>query len=240
MSERIGEAELALQRILAELDQAATTRAAALSAAETAMNHALRAATEAGTKAEAAATKAAEQAEKAEASERARVHAETAQRQADSERASFPEQQLRQVQAVHQAEDEATSALNHARAALIKATDQHRLAGEEVRNALRALNKAAALPDGSLLPTTETGLADHHDQTQSLGHLVLRWVSAAHRTTDLLKAAGRAADTSTRRATAAEKAEEEAENRRLESKRQAAAVAEARRLVRRRVRNSAR
>ena len=230
VSERIGEAELALQRILAELEQAATTRAAALSAAETAMNHALRAATEAGVKAEAAAAKAAEQAEKAEASERARVHAETAQRQADGERASFPEQQLRQVQAVHQAEDEATSALNHARAALIKATDQHRLAGGEVRNALRALNKAAALPDGSLLPTTETGLADHNDQTQSLGHLVLRWVSAAHRTTDLLKAAGRAADTSTYRATAAEKAEEEAENRRLESKRQAAAVAEARRL----------
>ena len=194
------------------------------------MNHALRAATEAGVKAEGAATKAAEQAEKAEASERARVHAETAQRHADGERASFPEQQLRQVQAVHQAEDEATSALNHARAALIKATDQHRLAGGEVRNALRALNKAAALPDGSLLPTTETGLADHNDQTQSLGHLVLRWVSSAHRTTDLLKAAGRAADTSTYRATAAEKAEEEAENRRLESKRQAAAVAEARRL----------
>ena len=95
---------------------------------------------------------------------------------------------------------------------------------------MRALNKAAALPDGSLLPTTETGLADHHDQTQSLGHLVLRWVSAAHRATDLLKAAGRAAGTSTNRATAAEKSEEEAENRRLESKRRAAAVAEARRL----------
>lgn len=230
VSERIGGAELTLQRILAELGQAATARAAALSAAETAMNHALRAATEAGVKAEAAAAKAAEQAEKAEASERARLHAETAQRQADSERASFPEQQLRQVQAVHQAEDEATSALNHARAALIKATDQHRLAGGEVRNALRALNKAAALPDGSLLPTSETGLADHNDQTRSLGHLVLRWVSAAHRATDLLKAAGRAADTSTRRARAAEKAEGEAENRRLESKRHAAAVAEARRL----------
>ncbi len=230
VSERIGEAELALQRILADLDQAATRRAAALSAAETSVNHALRAATEAGAKAESAALKAAEQAQKAEASERARVHAETAQRQADGERASFPEQQLRQVQAVHQAEDEATSALNRARAALVRATDQHRLEGGEVRNALLALNKAAALPDGSLLPTTETGLGDHHDQTQSLGHLVLIWVSAAHRTTDLLKAAGRAADTSTRRATAAGKAEEEAENRRLESRRQTAAVAEARRL----------
>jgi hypothetical protein len=53
---------------------------------------------------------------------------------------------------------------------------------------------------------------------------------AAQRVTDLLKAAGRDAETAARRATAAANADEEAEDRRLQSTRQAAAVAEARRL----------
>jgi hypothetical protein len=174
-SERIGQAELALQKALAELDRAADARTAALTAAETAMNRARQAAADAGTKAEAVAAAAAEQSEKARRSEQAREAAATAQRQADSEQAAFPRQQLERVRAAHQTEDQATSDLNRARTVLVRATEQHRLAGEEVRKALRALNQAATLPDGSILPTTEIAITNHKDEVRQLRHLVDLW-----------------------------------------------------------------
>jgi len=229
-SEQIGRADLALQQTLAELDRAADARTAALAAAKQAMDQARQAAADAGTKAQAAAAAAEEKAEEARRSEQARQHAADAQRQADREREAFPAQQLQQVRAAHQAEDEAVKELDRARAALVKAGERHRLASEEVRAALRQLNDAAALPGGSLLPTNQAALDDHRDAVRRLGHRVEMWGHAARRTTELLQAAARDSRAAARRASAAAGAAEEAQDRRLEAARQSAAAAGARRL----------
>ena len=229
-SELFAQADLALQQTLAELDRAADARATVLAAVRQARDHALQTAADAGTKAEAAVTAAARQAEKARISEQAREGAAAAQRQADNEREAFPVREVQQVRTTHQSEDHAIDALDRARTSLVKASDQHRLASEAVRASLRQLNNAAALPDGSLLPTDQAALDDRRDGVQQLGHQVDMWRNAARRTAELLHDAGRDADTAARRAAAAAKAAEEAQNRHLEAGRQAAKVAEARKL----------
>jgi hypothetical protein len=229
-AEQIAQADLVLQQTLADLDRAADARAMALAAVKQAMDHAVQTAADVGAKAETAATAAAEQAGKARLSERAREEAAAAQQQADSEREAFPDQQIQQVRAAHQAEDGATDALNRARIALVKASEHHQLASDAVRTSLRQLNNAATLPDGSLLPTNQTALDDRRDAIGQLSHQVDMWRHAAQRATELLHDAGRNTDAATRRAAAAARAAEEAQNRRLEAARQAAAVAEARKL----------
>jgi hypothetical protein len=227
---RIGDADLALQRIQADLDRAADARASAVAVAKQSMDQAVQAASAATTRAESATATAAEKAEAARRSEQARHDAAVAQRQADSERDSFPARHAQRVQAAHQAEDEAAGELEHSRAAAVKATERHRLASQGVRDALRELNDAAALPGGALLPTSQPGLDDHKDAVVQLGHQVELWDHAARRTIELLRDAIRDAAAAARSDTAAAAAREEAQVKQLKATRQAATAAEARRL----------
>lgn len=226
----ISDADLALQRALADLDRAADARSAALTASRLSMNQAAQAAADAEGKAEEAASAAAGKAETARRSEQARRDAETAQRQADGERDSFPAQHAHRVRAAHHAEDEAARELERARAGAVKAAERHRLAGQGVRDALRKLNDAAALPGGGLLPTTQAGLDGHRDTVIELGHQVELWDHAARRTIELLHDAARGAAAAARGGAAAAAARQEAQAKQLRAARQAAALAEARTL----------
>ena len=226
----IGDADLTLQRILADLDRADDARSAALAAARKSVDQAVEAAADATRKAKAAAATSAKKAETARYSEQARQDAETAQRQADGERDSFPAQQAQRVRAAHQAEDEAAGELERARAAVVKVTERHRLASQEVRSALRGLNDAAALPGGGLLPTSQVGLDDHANAVTQLGHQVELWDHATRRTIELLRDAARDAAAVARGDATAAAAREEAQAKELKATRQASALAEARRL----------
>jgi len=194
------------------------------------MNQAAQAAADAEAKAEEAVSAAAGKAETARLSEQTRRDAETAQRQADGERDSFPAQHAHRVRAAHHAEDEAARELERARAAAVKAAERHRLAGQAVRDALRKLNDAAALPGGGLLPTTQAGLDGHRDTVIELGHQVELWDHAARRTIELLHDAARDAAAAARGGAAAAAARQEAQAKQLRAARQAAALAEARTL----------
>jgi ABC-type dipeptide/oligopeptide/nickel transport system ATPase component len=229
-SDLIGDADLTLQRTLADLDRAADARSAALAAARKSMDQAAEAAADATRNAQTASAAAAGKAETARRSEQARQDAETAQKQADGEHASFPAQQAQRVLAAHQAEDEAIAELERARAAVVKAAERHRLAGQEVRDALRDLNSAAALPGGGLLPTSQAGLDDHADAVTQLGHQVELWDHAAKRTIELLRDAARDEAAAAHGDAAAIAAGEEAQAKQLKATRQAAALTEARRL----------
>jgi len=229
-STRISDADLTLQRILGDMERAADARASALGAAKQSMDQAARAAADATRKAESAAAAAAEKAEAARRSEQAREDAAAAQRQADSERESFPAQHVQRVRVAHHAEDEAARELEHARASVVKATERHRLASQGVRDALRKLNDAAALPGGALLPTSQAGLDEHRDAVIQLGHQVELWDHAAQRAIELLRDAARDAAAAARGDAIAAKSREEAQAKQLKATRQAAAAAEARRL----------
>jgi energy-coupling factor transporter ATP-binding protein EcfA2 len=229
-SDLIGNADLTLQRVLAGLDRAADARSSALAAAKQSMDQAAEAAANAAGKAQTAAAAAAGKAETARRSEQGRQDAETAQRHADGEHDSFPAQQVQAVRVAQQAEDEAAGELERARAAAVKATERHRLAGQEVRDALRDLNAAAALPGGGLLPTSQAGLDAHTDAVTQLGHQLELWDHAATRTIELLRDAARDATAAARSDTTAATADEEAQAKQLKATRQAAALAEARRL----------
>ncbi|MFF5985924.1 SbcC/MukB-like Walker B domain-containing protein [Prauserella flavalba] len=227
-TERIGQADLALHQALADLETAAAARKARLDTVEQELRHAERIAEDLKSKAEDAERTAAQRKETAQRSEAARAQAATAQEQADAERAAFPD--LAPVRAAHMAEDRAADDLNRARGALIEATEKHRQASNTVKDALRELNQAAKLPDGSLLPTDQETLNEHGKTLNQLTHKIEGWRHAAQRALDLLRRASRDAEAAAGWANRSSRAKDEAEKTRLAATREAAAVAERRRL----------
>lgn len=227
-TERIGQADLALQQALAELEAAAAARKARLDAVEQELRYAERIAEDLKDKAEEAERTAAERKETAQRSETARAQAAAAQEQADAERAAFPD--LDPVRAAHRDEDRAADDLNRARATLVDATEKYRQASNTVKDALRGLNQAAKLPDGSLLPTDQEMLTEHDRTVNQLTNKVEGWRHAAQRALDLLRRASRDAKAAADWADRSSKAKGEAEKAQLTATREAAAVAERRRL----------
>jgi chromosome segregation ATPase len=196
----LADARLALQQTLADLDAAAAARTARVAAAAREHQHAQQTETQAAAVAETAEAACEEQIATARRSEQARAQAAAAQEAADAEQAAFPHPAIEAVQAAQQAEDAGEQALNQARTEVIKTTRRHKEASGAVREALRALNRAAALPGGGQLPTDTLRLTAQYDAAaQMTGHLQA-WDPAARRVTDLLtRADGDRQDADTRR-----------------------------------------
>ncbi|MFE6131172.1 hypothetical protein ACFQ6Q_23385, partial [Streptomyces sp. NPDC056437] len=226
----LADARLALQSTLATLDAAASARTARVEAAAREHQHAHHAQTQATVAAEDAEAICTEQMAAARHSEQAQVNAAAAQKAADDEQAAFPRHAIDVVQAAQQAEDLAEQELTQARADVLKATHRHQEAGKAVSEALRTLNRAAALPDGSLLPTESHRLEIHQAAvTQLTGH-IQAWDNAARRVTDLFKRADddrQQADTRRQRRTLAR---QEADKALLNAQEEAASVTEMRAL----------
>jgi hypothetical protein len=182
----LADAQLVLHQALAGLDAAAAARTQRLEAAALTHQHAQQTAAQAAHAAEAAEAAAAERAATALASEEERARAVAAQQAADGEHAAFPRAAIEAVQAAQQAEDTAEADLTRARTDVIKATRRHEAAGRAVSEALRALNRAATLPAGGLLPTEPRHLEAHRTAVSQLAGHLQAWEPAARRVTDLL------------------------------------------------------
>ncbi|WP_433136352.1 SbcC/MukB-like Walker B domain-containing protein [Actinomadura nitritigenes] len=216
------QAELALGKALADLEARAAQRAARLARAESDLQHAVQIADAADAAAVASENHAEERAQASSASGAAQMEAERAQEEADAERSRFPDVLLEGVVTAQEAEDRADDALTRARSAVIDAAEQHRKATGAVKEALRDLNRAAALPDGSLLPTSRAALDDHVDAASSLEREVRACASAAQRCDFMLSRAGKDAQTATRlQETAAKEADAAARARRAATREQA-------------------
>ncbi|MFI6517334.1 SbcC/MukB-like Walker B domain-containing protein [Spirillospora sp. NPDC050679] len=212
--QRTARAEGRLQKVITDLNQRASERSARLAQARQKLDHAEQVAEAAASAAAQAEEHAYEQRQTAEASEIARQEAAAAQQEADTEHTLFPRTALDALNTAHQAEDRAEEALIRTRSAAIDAAEQYEKAAEEVRKTLRALNQAAALPDGSLLPTSRDALDDHTLAIASLERLVLDATSAARRCVDLMHHAHRAHEAAaTARTAAVRVAEQAAEDR---------------------------
>ncbi|MGK5552899.1 SbcC/MukB-like Walker B domain-containing protein [Actinomadura kijaniata] len=225
--QRTARADSDLQKVMAALDQRASERSARLARFQQNLTHAQQVAATADAAASEAEEAAAELREIAETSETACREAVRAQEEADEEHALFPRPALAALVSAHRAEDAAEEALDRAHTAVITAADQHRKATDQVRKALRVLNDAAALPDGSLLPTSHDALDRHARAVTALERLIADGASAARRCVDLMKLAHRdhgAAAAS--RTVAAREAEKAAEARRAAT----TALAEVRKL----------
>ncbi|MEU6032995.1 SbcC/MukB-like Walker B domain-containing protein [Streptomyces tauricus] len=226
----LAEADRALERILAELEAAAAARNAAVSTAALTHEHARHSAARAAEAAQAAAETAADQAAAAQASENARARAATAQHAADAEHEAFPCAAIEAVEAAHTAEDTAEQDLNRARAETLKATGRHEQASQAVSEALRALNRAAALPAGDMLRTEPDHLdARRNTAAQLVGH-IQAWAPAAQRVADLLKRADSDRQEAAERHTRHTQAEREAAQCQRRAEEEAATVAEMRAL----------
>ncbi|SDP61834.1 Putative exonuclease SbcCD, C subunit [Streptomyces sp. cf386] len=226
----LADADRALERILAELAAAAATRTATVSTAALTHEHARASETRAAGAAQAATETAAEQAAAAQASEDARARAAAAQQAADTEHEAFPYQAIEAAETAHTAEDAAEQHLNRARAEALKTTSRHEDASKAVSEALRALNRAAALPAGDML-RTEPDYLDARRETavQLVGH-IQAWAPAAQRVTDLLARADSDHQEGTERRTRHTRAEQEAARSQRRAEEEAATVAEMRAL----------
>ncbi|XVV00844.1 SbcC/MukB-like Walker B domain-containing protein [Actinosynnema sp. CA-248983] len=227
-AERTTQAERERDRVLALLDAAATKRGSRVASAEQQLRHSEEIAVRARSKSDEAARVAEERRTAAAETATALSEATEAQREADAERTSFPD--LEDVRRAHTDEDRHEEELRRATAQVIPAAERHREAGEAVQEALRGLNHAAKLPDGTLLPTERTLLRKHGTTATRLGHQVELWGQAARRAADLSRQARASAGAARQRADIATRSRAEAEEARLTAIREASAVAEAREL----------
>ncbi|GAA1546424.1 hypothetical protein GCM10009678_31310 [Actinomadura kijaniata] len=225
--QRTARADADLQKVMAGLDRRASERLAHLARFQQNLTHVQQVAETADAAATEAEQAATELREIAETSENARQEAARAQEETDEEHALFPRTALVALISAHRAEDAAEEALDRAHAAVVSAAEQHSKATEQVKKALRVLNDAAALPDGSLLPTSHDALDKHARAVTALERLVTDGASAARRCIDLMKLAHRDHGTATAsRTTAVREAEKAAEARRTAT----TALAEVRKL----------
>ncbi|WP_185447216.1 SbcC/MukB-like Walker B domain-containing protein [Kribbella qitaiheensis] len=112
------------------------------------------------------------------------AEAQTAVREAHAERHGLPP--LDDAIAAQKAEDRASEALTHVRAAVGFATDRHNKASHQVAEQFRELHEAAALPHGAVLPTTDRDLDTQAKAVDTFTRQVEAWQGAAHRVSDLL------------------------------------------------------
>ncbi|MFJ7593025.1 SbcC/MukB-like Walker B domain-containing protein [Streptomyces sp. NPDC097617] len=226
----MADARLTLHNTLAALDAAAATRTARLQVAEREHHHARQAQTRAEAAAAAAEAASTDRAAAARRGEEAYAQASAAQNAADTEQAAFPRDALETVDLAQQSEDAAERDMAQARADTIKATNRHQEASQAVSEALRTLNRAATLPDGTLLPTDPQRLRAHRNAATGLAGHIHAWDHAAHRVIDLLKRADddqQDAETRRKRLTVAR---QEADRTLRSAQEEAATVAEMRTL----------
>ncbi|MFE9045729.1 SbcC/MukB-like Walker B domain-containing protein [Streptomyces sp. NPDC007818] len=226
----LADAQLVLHQALAGLEAAAATRAQRLETAALTHQHAQQTTARAAHAADAAKAVAADLTATALASQEQRARAVAAQHAADDEHAAFPRDAIEAVQAAQQAENTAEEDLTRARTDVIKVTRRHEAAGQAVSEALRALNRAATLPTGGLLPTEPRQLKTHRAVLSQLtGHLQA-WQPAALRVTDLLTRADGDQHFADVRRQRHERATKDADKARRRADKEATSVAEIRAL----------
>ncbi|MFE5143934.1 SbcC/MukB-like Walker B domain-containing protein [Streptomyces fagopyri] len=224
------EADRALERILAGLEAAVAARTAAVATAALTHEHARHGEVRAAEAAEAAEAAAADQAAIAQASANARACAAAAQQAAETEHDDFPRQAVEAVEVAHSAENAAEQDLNRARAEAVKAAGRHEDASQAVSEALRVLNRAAALPAGDMLRTEPDHLDARRDTVaQFVGHIQV-WAPAAQRVAELLARADSDHQEAAVRRTRHAQAEQEAAQAGRRAEEEAATVAEMRAL----------
>ncbi|SHF63452.1 SbcC/MukB-like Walker B domain-containing protein [Streptoalloteichus hindustanus] len=227
-AERTAEAQRERDRVLALLTAAAERRTSGVAAVKQRLSHAEGVARATSHRTDEA-TRTAEQRRVAAAQAAdALSRATEAQREADAERASFPD--LGHVRRVHLDEDREEGVLRRAARQVLDVAERHRQAGAAVHEALRRLNQAATLPDGRLLPAERTLLQAHRVTATRLGHQVELWEHAATRATELARHARATAASARNRAAVAARDRAEADAAKLKAIREASTVAEAREL----------
>ncbi|MFE7927508.1 SbcC/MukB-like Walker B domain-containing protein [Streptomyces sp. NPDC057456] len=226
----LADAHLTLQRSLAALDAAATARTTRVTTAAREHQHAQDSENQAAAAAEDAQNLYTRHTATAQHSEQAHAQAAAAQKAADAEQTAFPHHLIDTVTTAQQDEDNAEQELTRARSDVLKATHRHQEAGKAVSDALRALNRAATLPDGSLLPTEPQRLQTHQTAVNQLTGHIQAWDNAARRVIDLHKRSNddrKQADTLLQRRTLAH---QEADKALRSAREEAASVAEMRAL----------
>ncbi|MFC7101078.1 hypothetical protein ACFQQB_11720 [Nonomuraea rubra] len=227
---RTTQADRVLAGVLAGLEAKAAQRSARLAAAQRDMQHAEQTALAADTRATEAEREATELAQIAAVSDTAHAEATRAQEEADAERSAFPHLLLAAVVEAHRVEDSADATLIGARASVIDASGRHTQATGAVKRALRTLNQAAALPDGSLLPTSRDTLDKHLHAVSSLDRAIDGCSAAARRCGELIQLVQRDARNAAALQTAAAKATEAAMKAGLAATKMVAHVAKIREL----------
>ncbi|QIK04714.1 hypothetical protein G7Z12_37685 [Streptomyces sp. ID38640] len=223
-------ARLTLEQDLAALQAAAAKRTAHLDAAALTLQHAEQAQSRAAEQAAAAHGRAAEQTAIAEASEESRTQAAAAQQTADAERSAFPSYAVEAVEQLQEAEDAAEAELSLARRDVVASAQRHEAAGTAVGEALRTLNRAAALPGGGMLGTDPQHLETQQKAVSQLLEHIQAWKPAAARVNDLLDRSDEARQEAALRHQRRTRAEEEAEAVRWRAEEEASSVAEMRAL----------
>jgi hypothetical protein len=221
-------AERALAQQLHILDTAAARRRTALELLAQEARHAEQVAATALDAAATAEGKAREADGAAAASHAAWEQAKQAQARADAEQAGFP--LLEPVSSAQQQEDDAAEQLQHAIRRTADTRERHRRAAEAVRQALRALHRAADVGGGTVLPTDPKAADAHREDTTVMFRQVEAWRSAARRVIDLAGRARQDAATAGRWQALAADAAREAEQAAVKARREKAAVEEMRRL----------
>ncbi|WP_216588297.1 SbcC/MukB-like Walker B domain-containing protein [Streptomyces brasiliscabiei] len=223
---RLAESELA--QALHTLDAASARRRSALELSAQEARHTEQVAAAALAAARTTEDTAREAAETATTSHAGWERAKESQAQADAEHACFPP--LEPVSAAQQREDDATEQLQHSISRTADARERHRRADEIVRQALRALNRAADACGGTLLPTDPKAADAHREDTTLMFRQVEAWKGAAGRVIDLAGRARQDAATAERWRRLAADAAREAEQTAVDAGREKAAVEEMRRL----------
>ncbi|MFD5482174.1 SbcC/MukB-like Walker B domain-containing protein [Streptomyces hawaiiensis] len=221
-------AERGLAQALHALDAAAARRRSSLELLAQEARHTEQVATAALAAARTAEGTARETAGTAAASHAGWEQAKDAQAHADAEQAGFPP--LGQVFSAQQQEDDASEQLQHSIRRTADARERHRRAGEAVRQALRALSRAADAGGGTVLPTDPKAADAHREDTTLMFRQVEAWRGAAGRVIDLAGRARQDAATAGRWRALAADATREAEQAAVDAGREKAAVEEMRRL----------
>ncbi|MFJ2901943.1 SbcC/MukB-like Walker B domain-containing protein [Streptomyces sp. NPDC087212] len=227
-AEDIRLAERGLAQALHTLDTAAARRRTALELLAQETRHTEQVAATALAAARTAEGEARNAAGTAAASHAGWEQAKEAQAQADAEQAGFP--LLKPVSLAQQGEDDATEQLQHSIRRTVDTRERHRRGGEAVRQALRALNRAADAGGGTVLPTAPKAADAHREDTALMFRQVEAWRGAARRVVDLAGRARQDAATAGRWRTLAADAAREAEQAAVDAGREKAAVEEMRRL----------
>ena len=155
---------------------------------------------------------------------------EEAQRRCDHEQAGFPLDAVAALRAACQAEDETERLATLARATVAGTAARHTRSSARVREAFKAMQKAATLPDGSILPTAAEAIDAYTARISAFEKQVAAWRHSAARTSDLLKHSRERDDAARRARTAASAAERESERSGLAVQELRAQIEERRRL----------
>lgn len=222
------QADVALQTVRARLDAAERAREQALTAIRGALDTAIALAEQAERAAVAALEKAAESAELAEEAAARLEGAVTDQAAADDQRRVFPP-----LAALFDAladEDEATRQLTASQAQVVGAAERMRSAQAKTKQALAALNRAADLGDGRMLPAEPAALKTHAGKLTQLSEQVHSWQRIIDRALQLRTQARTATAAAVEQGERATARAEEATTARATAVREQAAVAQLREL----------